>query len=133
MKVSAPTLRKSSAVQTNWFEGFATRRGCHRPLRVDDHGRRADRSHLLRRIAAGFVATGEPAVVASEPLASRNGKLTVTPAKNGPLLVQGNVEVVTGTGHTVNRVVKTALCRCGHSANKPYCDGTHAKVGFTSE
>jgi CDGSH-type Zn-finger protein len=57
----------------------------------------------------------------------------VTPAKNGPLLVQGNVEVVTGTGHTVNRVVKTALCRCGHSANKPYCDGTHAKVGFTSE
>jgi CDGSH-type Zn-finger protein len=36
-------------------------------------------------------------------------------------------------GHTINRVARTALCRCGHSSNKPYRDGTHAKVGFESE
>jgi CDGSH-type Zn-finger protein/uncharacterized Fe-S cluster protein YjdI len=88
-----------------------------------------DSSH----VAAGFSATGEPPIIESQPLGARNGKVTVTPAKNGPLLVQGNLEIVSGTGHTVNRVTKTALCRCGQSSKKPYCDGTHAKVGFTTE
>ena len=48
----------------------------------------------------------------------------------GPLRVAGPVEVVTGTGKTVNRVTGAAFCRCGQSANKPYCDGSHARVGF---
>ena len=82
--------------------------------------------------AASFVATGEPAIAESTPLASRNGALTITPAPNGPLLVDGNLEVISGTGHTTNRCVKTALCRCGHSANKPYCDGTHRTIGFVA-
>lgn len=84
-------------------------------------------------VAAGFAATGEPAIAASQPLAARNGKVTIKPAKNGPLVVEGNLELVSGTGHTVNRVTKTALCRCGQSSNKPYCDGTHNKVGFKTE
>jgi CDGSH-type Zn-finger protein len=46
------------------------------------------------------------------------------------LLVSGAIEVVTGTGKTVNRTAQAAFCRCGHSANKPYCDGSHARVGF---
>lgn len=45
----------------------------------------------------------------------------------------GNLEICTGTGRTVNRGTKTTLCRCGQSAKKPYCDGTHRKVGFTTE
>lgn len=85
-----------------------------------------DASH----VAAGFTATGEPATRPSEPLASRNGRLRVTPAPGGPLLLEGNVEICTGTGRTINRTQKTALCRCGGSGNKPYCDGTHAKIGF---
>jgi CDGSH-type Zn-finger protein/uncharacterized Fe-S cluster protein YjdI len=80
--------------------------------------------------AASFIASGEPATIASTPLAQRNGTVTITPAENGPLLVSGNLEVVSGTGRTLNRCVKTALCRCGGSANKPYCDGTHTKLGF---
>jgi CDGSH-type Zn-finger protein len=40
---------------------------------------------------------------------------------------------VSGTGRTINRVTKAVLCRCGHSANKPYCDGSHTRVGFKSE
>lgn len=83
--------------------------------------------------AASFVASGEPATQASEPLAQRDGALKVTPLKDGPLVVVGNLEITTGTGRTINRVRKTALCRCGQSANKPYCDGTHARVGFKSE
>ncbi len=82
---------------------------------------------------AGFAASGEPATQDSQPLATRNGPVDITPLKDGPLLVSGSLEVVSGTGRTVNRVVKTALCRCGSSSNKPYCDGTHARVGFRSE
>jgi CDGSH-type Zn-finger protein/uncharacterized Fe-S cluster protein YjdI len=80
--------------------------------------------------AAGFTATGEPPTQASEALATRDGAVTVTPTKDGPLQVSGALEVVSGTGRTVNRVTETWLCRCGASANKPYCDGSHRKVGF---
>lgn len=80
--------------------------------------------------AAGFKTTGEPLTLESQPLAARAGVLKVTPQPDGPLRVEGNLEVVSGTGRTTNRLTKTAFCRCGQSANKPYCDGTHAKVGF---
>jgi CDGSH-type Zn-finger protein/uncharacterized Fe-S cluster protein YjdI len=80
--------------------------------------------------AAGFAATGEPPAVESKPLSVRNGPLSMAPQANGPLKVTGSLEVVSGTGHTVNRTTLTALCRCGASANKPYCDGSHKRIGF---
>lgn len=79
---------------------------------------------------AGFQATGEPKVMESAALARRDGALKILPLPNGPLQVLGALEIVSGTGHTVNRVMATYLCRCGGSANKPYCDGTHGKIGF---
>jgi len=79
---------------------------------------------------AGFQASGEPPVKESVPLEVRNGALSVVPAPNGPLLVKGALEVVSGTGATIAKTMSTALCRCGHSANKPYCDGSHVKAGF---
>ena len=79
---------------------------------------------------AGFIASGEVAVKESTVLEQRNGVLNINLAPNGPMIVSGAAEIVTGTGKTVNRTTKTFLCRCGHSANKPYCDGTHARVGF---
>lgn len=78
----------------------------------------------------GFAATGEPALKESAALAERNGPLKATPLPNGPLVLAGNVEVVTGTGHTMDRATKVFLCRCGHSQNKPYCDGSHKAAGF---
>ena len=80
--------------------------------------------------AAKFQASGEPPVKESQDLARRDGPLKVLPLPNGPLQAQGALEIVSGTGHTVNRVMQAYLCRCGGSANKPYCDGTHAKIGF---
>jgi CDGSH-type Zn-finger protein/uncharacterized Fe-S cluster protein YjdI len=82
---------------------------------------------------AGFAATGEPATQASQALAVRNGALEITPRPNGPLQVQGPLEVVSGTGRTIARATETFLCRCGASANKPFCDGTHKRIGFVSE
>ena len=81
----------------------------------------------------GFVATGEVAVVDSPDPESRSGVVIVSPLKDGPVQVDGNLEICTGTGHTVNRVQQVHLCRCGHSNNKPYCDGAHSKAGFTTE
>lgn len=83
--------------------------------------------------AAGFAATGEVPVSGTDPLESRNGALSISVRPAGPLLVTGNLEICTGNGALSNRVTKTALCRCGGSANKPYCDGTHRTNGFTGE
>lgn len=49
---------------------------------------------------------------------------------NGPLLVYGNLKVKDTSGAESEKHKVTAFCRCGGSANKPYCDGTHAKIGF---
>jgi CDGSH-type Zn-finger protein len=81
-------------------------------------------------VASSFVATGEPDAARFEALAVRNGPLDVQPLPNGPLRVVGNLEVVSGTGRTCNKVGETYLCRCGHSKNKPYCDGSHKGAGF---
>ncbi|MEQ1801443.1 MAG: CDGSH iron-sulfur domain-containing protein [Gammaproteobacteria bacterium] len=81
---------------------------------------------------AGFAATGEPATQESKPLAVRNGPVVLTPIVNGPLQAKGPLEIVSGTGRTINKVEETYLCRCGASQNKPYCDGSHKKIGFTA-
>ncbi|PTA68769.1 (4Fe-4S)-binding protein [Deinococcus arcticus] len=55
---------------------------------------------------------------------------TVTPLPDGPLVLRGNLILQTPGGEV--RDVRAALCRCGQSGNKPYCDGTHAQVGWKS-
>ena len=65
-------------------------------------------------------------------LAVRNGPLAIDPQIDGPLQVRGNMEIISGTGRVVARTTGAKLCRCGGSANKPYCDGTHARIGFRS-
>jgi CDGSH-type Zn-finger protein/uncharacterized Fe-S cluster protein YjdI len=79
-----------------------------------------------------FKFTGEPPTQESPPLAVRNGPLKVTLRPNGPLKIEGPLEVCSGTGRTVTRGTETFLCRCGGSSNKPFCDGTHKRNGFRS-
>ena len=57
-------------------------------------------------------------------------KITIRP--NGPYVVEGDVELHDVDGARVDTTDKPriALCRCGGSVTKPYCDGTHSKVGF---
>lgn len=59
--------------------------------------------------------------------------LVIKRAKNGPYLLSGPFRIVAGSGRIAWQGKKAALCRCGHSSNKPFCDGTHAKVGFQAE
>ena len=57
--------------------------------------------------------------------------ITVKISKNGPLLVMQPVKLVDADGTELNPdKFPVALCRCGESANKPYCDGAHSKCGF---
>lgn len=53
---------------------------------------------------------------------------------DGPLKVEGDFELVDQNGKAfgLNGRTKIALCRCGHSENKPFCDGLHKKQGFQS-
>jgi CDGSH-type Zn-finger protein/uncharacterized Fe-S cluster protein YjdI len=87
-----------------------------------------DGSHL----AVGFAATGEPQTRSTEMLATRDGPLTIDPQPDGPLRVRGNLEIVSGTGRVIARITNAKLCRCGASESKPFCDGSHARVGFKS-
>jgi CDGSH-type Zn-finger protein/uncharacterized Fe-S cluster protein YjdI len=82
--------------------------------------------------AIGFAATGEPASGVTDMLPVRDGVLAIDPQVDGPLQVRGNLEITSGTGRVVARVTAARLCRCGGSATKPFCDGTHARIGFRS-
>lgn len=65
--------------------------------------------------------------------AAAGGTLEVRFAKNGPVLVNGNLSIVASSGRAAWRGTKAALCRCGASKNKPFCDGAHQKIGFQSD
>ncbi|RYD75904.1 MAG: hypothetical protein EOP53_15700 [Sphingobacteriales bacterium] len=55
-------------------------------------------------------------------------KVEVLP--NGPLIVYGNLLLSHNAGNETQLTEKTAFCRCGASQNKPFCDGSHLKIGF---
>ncbi len=58
--------------------------------------------------------------------------VTITVRNNGPYLVEGPVKVVDADGndYMVHEKKRVSLCRCGASTTKPFCDGTHSKMGF---
>ncbi len=87
-----------------------------------------DNSHLQ----AGFKdygAVGEKGDGTDE----EGGRLTIKPVLNGPLLLSGNFAIVAGSGRIAWRGKQAALCRCGHSKNKPFCDGSHKAAGFEAD
>ena len=53
---------------------------------------------------------------------------TVTPLPDGPLAIRGELTIVTPQGE--QRELRATLCRCGSSNNRPFCDGTHARIGW---
>ena len=80
---------------------------------------------------AGFKDPGAVGETGSA-LDESGGKLNVTPVQDGPLVIKGNATMTSGSGRRAWQGKQVALCRCGGSANKPFCDGTHGKIGFTA-
>ena len=62
--------------------------------------------------------------------APRQEPLAIRASENGPLLVSGGVRILDADGAVLYEGEKAALCRCGGSGNKPFCDGTHEEIGF---
>jgi CDGSH-type Zn-finger protein len=63
----------------------------------------------------------------------REHKASVDCSRNGPYLVRGLEYLRNSKGEELQVRKVVALCRCGHSGNKPFCDGTHAKIEFSGE
>ncbi|MBI3694852.1 MAG: CDGSH iron-sulfur domain-containing protein [Acidobacteria bacterium] len=61
--------------------------------------------------------------------------MKITVSNNGPLRVEGEFTLCDATGKAfgLGGRAMISLCRCGHSENKPFCDGSHKRVGFQSE
>lgn len=62
---------------------------------------------------------------------TESSKPTIRLSANGPLLVEGLQRFANSRGEPIETKKMVALCRCGGSSNKPFCDGTHARIGFT--
>ncbi len=65
-------------------------------------------------------------------VAMSESKVIITALTDGPLEVAGDVEILAADGSVIKETDKSYLCRCGHSAKKPFCDGAHKKEGFTA-
>jgi CDGSH-type Zn-finger protein len=59
-------------------------------------------------------------------------QVTITASENGPYLVRGPVSIRDADGNEHVDRPTVALCRCGGSTTKPFCDGTHSKTGFAA-
>jgi CDGSH-type Zn-finger protein len=81
------------------------------------------------RLVVRDKATGE----AFEPYYERSIALVEDPVKasSGPIFVRGGIEVFGADGAAYEQRNRVTLCRCGASQNKPFCDGTHADIGFS--
>ena len=55
---------------------------------------------------------------------------TMEPQPGGPIYARGDLELQDEDGNIVRRATRLALCRCGASNNKPYCDNSHLAIGF---
>jgi uncharacterized Fe-S cluster protein YjdI/CDGSH-type Zn-finger protein len=64
------------------------------------------------------------------PQEPRPDETTIDARPNGPLYVRGQVRITGPGGRLIREDTRVALCRCGHSDNKPFCDGSHRRVGF---
>jgi CDGSH-type Zn-finger protein/uncharacterized Fe-S cluster protein YjdI len=86
-----------------------------------------DGSHKRSGFADPGACPGAPDSVDATP----SGMVVVKPTRDGPLMLEGRVEFRAADGTTFI-AEKVWLCRCGHSANKPFCDGSHKRFGFQS-
>jgi len=87
-----------------------------------------DNSHTGGKFT-DFGAVGEQ----GDGFEKAGGKLGITALTDGPLLLAGNFTIIAASGRSAWRGTETALCRCGQSKNKPFCDGSHTEAGFKTE
>ena len=86
-----------------------------------------DEQHLERE----FLHTGKMMEVSELPASPRASKITISCIKDGPITFRGRLRLHNEFGQECVKM-RGSLCRCGQSTNKPFCDGSHQRVGFKS-
>jgi len=89
---------------------------------------RCDNSHR----GTGFCDSGMVATAFPTDAAER-GTLSISSIPDGPLMIEGPFTLLDAAGETACKSGKAALCRCGASKMKPYCDGSHMNIGFKAQ
>ena len=87
-------------------------------------------AEVVRRCPSGalhYLLADQPPEAQEQP----QTPTAITPYPNGPLGIRGDLIIQTPQGE--QREVRATLCRCGQSSHKPFCDGTHSRVGWTSD
>ncbi len=79
-----------------------------------------------------FLHSGRMQEISDAPASDRPTKITLSCNKDGPVTFRGRLRLHNHMGQDCTKI-RGALCRCGQSANKPFCDGSHDKVGFRSK
>jgi uncharacterized Fe-S cluster protein YjdI len=97
-----------------------------RPWVVVDAATADEVEAAVEECPSGALRTRRVGALVEEAATAREVRVT----RNGPLLLSGGVRIVDSNGDIVYEGEKAALCRCGGSSNKPFCDGTHKKNGF---
>lgn len=87
-----------------------------------------DNSHEMARFS-DYGAVGSK----GEAITGLGGSLHIKPVKDGPLMLKGNITLVNGSGRKAWTGESVALCRCGASKNKPFCDGSHMGIDFRTD
>ena len=81
----------------------------------------------------GFQAGQEFTDTRSEEIADQDDALVITVKPDAMLMVKGPVTIFSRSGKSVTTRNRGALCRCGASENKPFCDARHKQIGFTDQ
>ena len=81
---------------------------------------------------AGFVDPGNVGIRSQAP-ETPGGSIAIKSITNGPLVCTGPFTIHAANGASAHTASRASLCRCGQSAKKPYCDGTHSQVGFDAD
>ena len=87
-----------------------------------------DGQHLERE----FLNTGKIAEISEFPPSQRATRVTISCIKDGPITFRGHLRLHNQFGQECVKI-RGSLCRCGQSANKPFCDGSHERTGFRTQ
>jgi CDGSH-type Zn-finger protein len=85
-----------------------------------------------QHLDAEFLHSGRMQEVSDAPASDRPTKITLSCNTDGPVTFRGRLRLHNNLGQECTKI-RGALCRCGQSTNKPFCDGSHEKVGFRSK
>ena len=136
--VDGPAVALMDAAALCAFGRFCDTHGSvwNEAARTDDPGVRATFVRQVENCPSGrLVAWDKAAAAPIEPDLPVSIGLVEDPEQKcaGPLWLRGGIKVISSDGFEYEVRNRVTLCRCGGSNNKPFCDGTHASIGFQSE